>query len=44
MLEKEIKNFDPTNIEFTFNFTKDTCPKLKTGICDLDEINLIANR
>ena len=38
MIEKKIVDFDPTNLEFTFNFTKDTCAKLKTGICELDEI------
>lgn len=42
-LGKKIANFDPTNIEFTFNFTTDTCPKLKTGFCNLDAINLIKN-
>ena len=44
MQEKEIKDFDPTNLEFTFNFTKETCPKLKTGICDLEEIELILDK
>ena len=40
MIEKKIEDFDPTNLEFTFNFTKDTCAKLKTGICELDEIDI----
>ena len=44
MLEKEIKDLDPTNLEFTFNFTKDTCGKLKTGICELDEVDITQNR
>ena len=44
MLGKEIKDFDPANLEFTFNFTKDTCPKLKTGVCDLEEIDLILDK
>lgn len=44
MLGKEIKDFDPANFEFTFNFTEDTCPKLKTGVCDLEEIELILDK
>ena len=44
-LETElILDFDPTNLEFTFNFTKDTCSKLKTGICELDRVDLASDR
>ena len=31
-------------MKFTFNFTKDTCSKLKTGICELDRLDLASDR
>ena len=42
--ESLFKDFDPTNSDFTFNFTKDTCSELRTGICELDEIDITHNR
>ena len=32
-----IEHFDPSGKEFKFNFTKDTCAQLNTGICDLQD-------
>ena len=32
-----IESFDPSGKEFKFNFTKGTCAKLNTGICELQD-------
>ncbi len=41
---KKIKTFDPTQYSLKFNFTKDTCNKINTGICPLDTYKDQLNR
>ena len=39
-----IEHFDPSEKEFKFNFTKGTCAKLNTGICDLQDFHTDDNK
>lgn len=38
------QDFDHLSIPFVYNFTKDTCNRLRTGICSLDEYSNELNR